>query len=131
MPRDLSFESEKDTLDGMQPLAPSGTNDSDGPQYKEFISSPEAADEASEPEDRLMKDMRQEKQRNELHPYTQTLNVSDVEACLELEKATFPPHEQCTREKASQSRGCWVTPISKQVPGLPPDMLATATKCIT
>jgi len=105
MPRDLSFESEKDTLDGMQPLAPSSTNNSDGPQYKEFVSSPEPADEASDPEDRLSKDMHQEDLRNKLHPYTQTLNVSDVDACLELEKATFPPHEQCTREKASQSHG--------------------------
>ena len=36
-----------------------------------------------------------------LHPYTQILSLSDVEACVSLENATFPEHERCSREKAS------------------------------
>lgn len=34
-----------------------------------------------------------------LHPWVQSLTVSDVESCTELEQLAFPPHERCTREK--------------------------------
>lgn len=34
-----------------------------------------------------------------LHPYTQILSLSDLEACVSLEDATFPEHERCSREK--------------------------------
>lgn len=37
--------------------------------------------------------------RDHLHPYTQTLTVTDVDSCVRLEDATFPPQERCTREK--------------------------------
>jgi len=37
--------------------------------------------------------------RDEIHPYTQTLSLSDIESCILLEEATFPPEERCTREK--------------------------------
>lgn len=36
---------------------------------------------------------------NELHPYVQTLNLNDLESCVNLENATFPPNEACSREK--------------------------------
>lgn len=42
--------------------------------------------------------------RDELHPYTQTLTLNDVESCVRLEEATFPPNERCSREKVSPSR---------------------------
>ena len=38
-------------------------------------------------------------ERNELHPYVQSLSLSDLESCLALENAVFPPLERCTREK--------------------------------
>ena len=34
-----------------------------------------------------------------LHPYVQTLSISDLESCVALENATFPEHERCSREK--------------------------------
>lgn len=39
--------------------------------------------------------------RDPLHPYTQTLSLSDIESCIQLEDAAFPPQERCTREKVS------------------------------
>lgn len=41
--------------------------------------------------------------RDELHPYTQTLKLSDIESCILVEDETFPPQERCTREKVSHS----------------------------
>lgn len=42
-------------------------------------------------------------QRDDLHPYTQTLTLSDVDSCTILEEAAFPPNERATREKVSPS----------------------------
>ena len=36
---------------------------------------------------------------NELHPYVQTLSLSDLEGCVALENVTFPEHERCSKEK--------------------------------
>lgn len=36
---------------------------------------------------------------NNLHPYVQTLSLSDLESCVALENAVFPEHERCSREK--------------------------------
>ena len=36
---------------------------------------------------------------NELHPYVQTLSLSDLESCIALENAIFPEQERCSREK--------------------------------
>lgn len=41
--------------------------------------------------------------RNELHPYVQTLSLSNLESCVALEEAIFPPQERCTTEKVGQS----------------------------
>ena len=38
-------------------------------------------------------------QRDELHPYTATLSVSDIDDCVQLEDAVFPENERCSREK--------------------------------
>lgn len=37
---------------------------------------------------------------DELHPFVQLLSVSNVEDCLEVEKA-FPENERCSRDKVS------------------------------
>ncbi|WPG99395.1 Hypothetical protein R9X50_00220900 [Acrodontium crateriforme] len=37
--------------------------------------------------------------RDQLHPYTQTLTVSDVDSCTRLEEEAFDPQERCSREK--------------------------------
>lgn len=34
-----------------------------------------------------------------LHPYAQTLSLSNLECCVALENAVFPKHERCSREK--------------------------------
>jgi hypothetical protein len=39
------------------------------------------------------------KDLNDLHPYVQTLTVADVESCVALENASFPPEERCSPEK--------------------------------
>jgi hypothetical protein len=40
-------------------------------------------------------------QRDQLHPYTQTLTLNDVDSCTLLEEAAFPPNERATNEKVS------------------------------
>ena len=55
-------------------------------------------------EDSMFRDIMQRNtagtsKRDELHPYTQTLSLSDIESCIRLEEETFPPNERCTREK--------------------------------
>ena len=37
--------------------------------------------------------------RNHLHPYVQTLSLSNLESCVALENAVFPEAERCSREK--------------------------------
>ena len=53
----------------------------------------------SGPGDRIYQDLRQNTKRDQLHPYIQTLTITDVESCVKLEEAAFPPNERCTREK--------------------------------
>ena len=48
--------------------------------------------------------------RDELHPYTQTLTLNDIESCIRVEEATFPEHERCSREKVSPLRANSVVP---------------------
>ena len=40
---------------------------------------------------------------NDLHPYVQTLSLSNLESCVALENAVFPEHERCSREKVGLS----------------------------
>jgi len=37
--------------------------------------------------------------RDDLHPYTQSLSINDIDSCTKLEEETFPPDERATREK--------------------------------
>ncbi|KAK3641762.1 hypothetical protein LTR56_011087 [Elasticomyces elasticus] len=92
MPRDLAALKE-DTLQGMPQLTKS-PEEVEGRQDQKM----DAADEL-----KLFRHMRanagNNSKRDELHPYTQTLSLSDIESCILLEEATFPENERCTREK--------------------------------
>ena len=38
-------------------------------------------------------------QMNDLHPYVQSLSLSNLESCVALENAVFPEEERCSRGK--------------------------------
>lgn len=97
MPRDLSQEAaaatmKEDSIQGSMPPLTKSPEDMD----------PKMGVMTADDEDAMINALseRNEK-RDELHPYTQTLNMSDVEACVRLEAETFPEHERATREKVS------------------------------
>ena len=59
------------------------------------------------------KDSETASKRNEVHPYTQTLTLRDVDSCVILEDLAFPPNERASRAKVSlsfSSRRCSPTP---------------------
>ena len=88
MPRDLGEIAKEDALEGLPALTKSSPGE-------------DAAMEAEE-ENALIRQLSQQNSaRDDLHPYTQTLNLSDIESCVRLEEETFPPQERCTREKVS------------------------------
>lgn len=111
MPRDL--EAEHDTLSGLAPLSRESRNKSPQPDPNlpgpdaELSLSPEALDAdmvlrgsqfSDNPQSRFI---RQEARRDELNPFTQTLNPSHVESCVVVEENAFPENERCSREKVS------------------------------
>jgi hypothetical protein len=111
MPRDLSSLVKEDTLSGMQPLNRSsheedttGTKDNDTADTVDREPPMTAHDES-----RMFKNMAKNhgpSRRDELHPYTQTINLSNVDSCVLLEEAAFPPAERATREKVSLPYHC-------------------------
>jgi hypothetical protein len=57
---------------------------------------------SAEDEHQMMADLSERNSKlDELHPYVQTLSLSDVESCVILENAAFPPNERASREKVS------------------------------
>ena len=46
---------------------------------------------------------------DDLHPYTQILSLSNLEACVALEYGAFPEHERCSRDKVCL---CSFAPLS-------------------
>lgn len=50
--------------------------------------------------------------RDEIHPYTQTLSLSDIDSCVLLEEQAFPPNERCTREKVSP---CFLFSLAREL----------------
>ena len=56
-------------------------------------------DESEDREQQMSNRLRRSDEKNKLHPYVQLLSISDLEACVALEAATFPEHERCSREK--------------------------------
>jgi hypothetical protein len=93
MPRDLEAIAKEDTLQGMAPITKSPETMED----KDKMTLIDMDDE----EAMINALSQRNEKRDELHPYTQTLSLTDVESCVQLEEATFPPHERCTREKVS------------------------------
>ncbi|KAF2762926.1 acyl-CoA N-acyltransferase [Pseudovirgaria hyperparasitica] len=97
MPRDL--ESEREIIENLPQLSrepdSGATPASASMSFRDIISgAPSAADKGYffEPDENQSK-------RDELHPYVQTLNVTNVDSCVALEAAAFPPHEAATKEK--------------------------------
>lgn len=82
MPRDL--ESETTTINSMASLTKE-------PEQGAPPASGQDIDET--------KTSAQESTLDKLHPYVQVLNLNDLESVVNLENATFPPNEACSREK--------------------------------
>ena len=55
-----------------------------------------------------------EKPMNDLHPYVQTLSISNVEDCVALENAVFPEHERCSKEKVGLAKFTTILDILRQ-----------------
>lgn len=106
MPRDLASSLAKEaTVEAMPKLNRDNAPDGFPP---EITTSPEAQYDDDDLEGEgsggslfgQIADQRNEK-RDQLHPYTQTLTLNDIESCVRLEEATFPENERCSREKVS------------------------------
>jgi len=82
MPRDLAALIKGDAEDNVTTTAPA-------PAKPEGIMFGEAAANNSK--------------RDDVHPYTQTLTLSDVDSCVTLEDLAFPPYERASRAKVSLS----------------------------
>lgn len=104
MPRDLFTSDSKDDSLVASPRPSTPTPDrtevatatgNDG--YQEFTIHRDESTESSIQQFRSSQVKANEK--NNLHPYVQTLSQSDLESCLALENAVFPEHERCSREK--------------------------------
>ena len=94
MPRDLTELAKNDAISNMSPL-------------DRTITKPDTDAEPQQPAKPRQGNMFAEQaqknsKRDDLHPYTQTLTLNDVESCVILEEAAFPPQERATREKVSQ-----------------------------
>lgn len=48
-------------------------------------------------------------EKNNLHPYVQTLSISNLESCVALENAIFPEPERCSREKVRIFRQSFIS----------------------
>ena len=97
MPRDLSKE-----LSGGAPQltrSPGTLDDTDEPPPGPSLNPP--------PQGKFFGAMvRQARKLDELHPYTQTLTIADLQSCLRIEETAFPPQERATKEKVSQPLFC-------------------------
>lgn len=96
MPRDLSSLLNEDTLNGMPGLTRSDDEGQD-------LGRAGPVDPHDDDDNFITELSQRNEKRDVLHPYTQTLSLSDIESCVRLEEATFPPQERCTREKVSPS----------------------------
>jgi hypothetical protein len=52
-----------------------------------------------DPDDRDQDRSNSARRNDDLHPLVQNLSISDLDACIALENAAFPPNERCSREK--------------------------------
>jgi hypothetical protein len=92
MPRDLSSLVKQEAISNMSPL--DRTDKPDG----HAVQQPEKPSQGT----MFATQARNNAKRDNIHPYTQTLTLSDVESCVILEDAAFPPQERASREKVSQ-----------------------------
>lgn len=108
MPRDL--ESERATLEnlpplstapriGSPPISAAPSDPIDIPQPPPTSLNLADGQMEGDPGDKIMLDLQREDSRSQLHPYAQTLTVSDVDSCTRLEAAAFAEGLRCTREK--------------------------------
>ena len=67
--------------------------------YKEFTIHRQEASGKQTSAQQLRTNRAKINQRNDLHPYVQTLSLSNLESCVALENAVFPEEERCSREK--------------------------------
>jgi hypothetical protein len=91
MPRDLTDLAKHDAISNMSPLDRTSKPDTDSQPDNKPRQGTMFAEQAQK-----------NSKRDDLHPYTQTLTLNDVESCVILEEAAFPPQERATREKVSQ-----------------------------
>jgi hypothetical protein len=92
MPRDLSALINEKAISNMSPLDRTDNNE-DRP-----VQQPDKPAQGT----MFAAQAQKNSKRDDLHPYTQTLTLRDVESCVILEEAAFPPQERATREKVSQ-----------------------------
>lgn len=95
MPRDLTELAKHHAISNMSPLDRTSKPDSDPQPDNKPRQGTMFAEQAQK-----------NSKRDDLHPYTQTLTLNDVESCVILEEAAFPPQERATREKVSQPFLC-------------------------
>lgn len=90
MPRDIQALVEEHRLQGMPQLTKS-------PEDGAPPANPIDDFDDREDERKVLRQLGHNDRRNELHPYVQTLSIGDIESCIKLEDASFPPQEvRCT-----------------------------------
>lgn len=104
MPREL-FASDSDPRDESVVASPDAASPRSGGVHESTGSGRDGSDEMNREEVRegkalqLHGDRTKIKAMGNLHPYVQTLSISNLEDCVALENAVFPEHERCSREK--------------------------------
>lgn len=106
MPRDLHAIANEDGLQGMPRLTKSPEEVEGTPEHPTSAQKPSldpdhptgAMDAVNEQGNFQTPGL---SKRDDLHPYTQSLSINDIDSCTKLEEETFPPNERATREKVS------------------------------
>ncbi|KAI7359637.1 hypothetical protein KC320_g286 [Hortaea werneckii] len=105
MPRDLHAIAKEEGLQGMPRLTKSPEEVEGTPEQP--TSAPKPSVEPDHPTGGAMDAVNDQgnfqtpalSKRDDLHPYTQSLSINDIDSCTKLEEETFPPNERATREK--------------------------------
>jgi len=106
MPRDLHAIAKEESLQGMPRLTKSPEEVEGTPENPPSAQKPSV--EPDHPTSRGAMDAVNHQgnfqtpglsKRDDLHPYTQSLSINDIDSCTKLEEETFPPNERATREK--------------------------------
>lgn len=99
MPRDLSaFRADKAEGAPLEPQGTSSSNKAGGMSIGPTLASPESEGASGS----FFSSIAQKTEKaHEHHPYTQTLTIADIESCIRVEDAAFPPSERASREKVS------------------------------